>query len=243
MSMEATAVQSAALAGSVNADMSIWGLFLQADFVVKAVMIGLLLASFWCWAIIFEKVRRIRRLRLQASQFEETFWSGGSLDDLFDRIGSRPVDPMSAVFSAAMREWRRSAVRSGRDSDGHQNLSERIDRVMQITLNRELDHLERYMTFLASVGSTAPFVGLFGTVWGIMNSFTAIAVSKNTSLAVVAPGIAEALFATALGLVAAIPAVIAYNKLSTDISRFAGRLEAFAGEFGAILSRQAEDGD
>ncbi|MEC8290146.1 MAG: MotA/TolQ/ExbB proton channel family protein, partial [Pseudomonadota bacterium] len=150
---------------------------------------------------------------------------------------------MSAVFSAAMREWRRSAVRSGRDSDGHQSLSERIDRVMQITLNRELDHLERYMTFLASVGSTAPFVGLFGTVWGIMNSFTAIAVSKNTSLAVVAPGIAEALFATALGLVAAIPAVIAYNKLSTDISRFAGHLEAFAGEFGAILSRQAEDGD
>ena len=243
MSMEASAVQSAVLAGSVNTDMSIWGLFVQADFVVKAVMIGLLLASFWCWAIIFEKVRRIRRLRLQASQFEETFWSGGSLDDLFDRIGSRPVDPMSAVFSAAMREWRRSAVRSGRDSDGHQNLSERIDRVMQITLNRELDHLERYMTFLASVGSTAPFVGLFGTVWGIMNSFTAIAVSKNTSLAVVAPGIAEALFATALGLVAAIPAVIAYNKLSTDISRFAGRLEAFAGEFGAILSRQAEDGD
>ena len=241
--MEATAVQSAALVSSVNADMSIWGLFLQADFVVKAVMIGLLLASFWCWAIIFEKVRRMRRLRLQASQFEETFWSGGSLDDLFDRIGPRPVDPMSAVFSAAMREWRRSAVRSGRDSDGHQNLSERIDRVMQITLNRELDHLERYMTFLASVGSTAPFVGLFGTVWGIMNSFTAIAVSKNTSLAVVAPGIAEALFATALGLVAAIPAVIAYNKLSTDISRFAGRLEAFAGEFGAILSRQAEDGD
>ena len=238
--MEATAVKAAALAGSVSADMSIWGLFVQADFVVKAVMIGLLLASFWCWAIIFEKVRRIRRLRLQASQFEETFWSGGSLDDLFDRIGSRPVDPMSAVFSAAMREWRRSAVRSGRDSDGHQNLSERIDRVMQITLNRELDHLERYMTFLASVGSTAPFVGLFGTVWGIMNSFTAIAVSKNTSLAVVAPGIAEALFATALGLVAAIPAVIAYNKLSTDISRFAGRLEAFAGEFGAILSRQAE---
>ena len=162
------------------------------------------------------------------------------MDDLFDRIGSRPVDPMSAVFSAAMREWRRSAVRSGRDSDGHHSLSERIDRVMQITLNRELDHLERYMTFLASVGSTAPFVGLFGTVWGIMNSFTAIAVSKNTSLAVVAPGIAEALFATALGLVAAIPAVIAYNKLSTDISRFAGRLEAFAGEFGAILSRQAE---
>jgi biopolymer transport protein TolQ len=239
--MEATAVQSAALAGSISSDLSIWGLFMQADFIVKAVMIGLVLASFWCWAIIFEKILRMRRLRRQAGQFEESFWSGGSLDDLFDRIGSRPVDPMSAVFSSAMREWRRSTSRAGRDPDGHQSLSERIDRVMQITLNRELEQLERYMTFLASVGSTAPFVGLFGTVWGIMNSFSAIAVSKNTSLAVVAPGIAEALFATALGLVAAIPAVIAYNKLSTDINRYAGRLEAFAGEFGAILSRQSED--
>ena len=240
--MESAAVQSAALAGSVHADMSVWGLFMQADFIVKAVMIGLLLASFWCWAIIFEKIMRMRRLRRQASQFEESFWSGGSLDDLFDRIGSRPVDPMSAIFSSAMREWRRSTSRKGGDREAsHQSLSERIDRVMQITLNRELEQLERYMTFLASVGSTAPFVGLFGTVWGIMNSFTAIAMSKNTSLAVVAPGIAEALFATALGLVAAIPAVIAYNKLSTDINRYAGRLEAFAGEFGAILSRQSED--
>lgn len=239
--MENSAVQSAALAGSVVHDMSIWGLFMQADFIVKAVMIGLVLASFWCWAIIFEKIMRMRRLRRQASQFEENFWSGGSLDDLFDRIGSRPVDPMSAVFSSAMREWRRSTSRSGKDGDQHHSLSERIDRVMQITLNRELEQLERYMTFLASVGSTAPFVGLFGTVWGIMNSFAAIAISKNTSLAVVAPGIAEALFATALGLVAAIPAVVAYNKLSTDINRYAGRLEAFAGEFGTILSRQSED--
>lgn len=239
--MENNAVQSAVLAGSVVHDMSIWGLFMQADFIVKAVMIGLVLASFWCWAIIFEKVMRMRRLRRQASQFEESFWSGGSLDDLFDRIGSRPVDPMSAVFSSAMREWRRSTSRGGKDGDPHHSLSERIDRVMQITLNRELEQLERYMTFLASVGSTAPFVGLFGTVWGIMNSFAAIAISKNTSLAVVAPGIAEALFATALGLVAAIPAVVAYNKLSTDINRYAGRLEAFAGEFGTILSRQGED--
>ena len=239
--MENSAVQSAVLAGSVVHDMSIWGLFMQADFIVKAVMIGLVLASFWCWAIIFEKIMRMRRLRRQASQFEESFWSGGSLDDLFDRIGSRPVDPMSAVFSSAMREWRRSTSRGGKDGDPHHSLSERIDRVMQITLNRELEQLERYMTFLASVGSTAPFVGLFGTVWGIMNSFAAIAISKNTSLAVVAPGIAEALFATALGLVAAIPAVVAYNKLSTDINRYAGRLEAFSGEFGTILSRQSDD--
>ncbi|MEQ9455961.1 MAG: protein TolQ, partial [Alphaproteobacteria bacterium] len=223
-------------------DMSVLGLFLQADMIVKAVMIGLVLASFWCWAIIFEKIMRMRRLRRQATQFEESFWSGGSLDDLFDRTGGRPMDPMSAIFSSAMREWRRSTSRSSaREGDSRQSLSERIDRVMQITLNRELDQLERYMTFLASVGSTAPFVGLFGTVWGIMNSFTAIAVSKNSTLAVVAPGIAEALFATALGLVAAIPAVIAYNKLSTDINRYAGRLEAFAGEFSAILSRQSEE--
>ena len=239
--MENNAVDAATLAGSVVHDMSIWGLFIQADFIVKAVMIGLILASFWCWAIIFEKIMRMRRLRRQASQFEESFWSGGSLDDLFDRIGSRPVDPMSAVFSSAMREWRRSTSRSGREGDPHHSLSERIGRVMQITLNRELEQLERYMTFLASVGSTAPFVGLFGTVWGIMNSFAAIAISKNTSLAGVAPGIAEALFATALGLVAAIPAVVAYNNLSTDINRYAGRLEAFAGEFGTILSRQNED--
>ncbi|MEE2662056.1 MAG: protein TolQ [Pseudomonadota bacterium] len=240
--MESDVVQSTVLAGSFSNDLSIWGLFLQADVIVKAVMIGLLVASFWCWAIIFEKILRMRRLRRQALKFEESFWSGGSLDDLFDRVGSRPIEPMSAIFSAAMREWRRSTSRSGGDREvAHQSLAQRIDRVMQITLNRELEQLERYMTFLASVGSTAPFVGLFGTVWGIMNSFTAIAVSKNTSLAVVAPGIAEALFATALGLVAAIPAVIAYNKLSTDINRYAGRLEAFAGEFAAILSRQTED--
>jgi len=240
--MESDVVQSTVLAGSFSNDLSIWGLFLQADVIVKAVMIGLLVASFWCWAIIFEKILRMRRLRRQALKFEESFWSGGSLDDLFDRVGSRPIEPMSAIFSAAMREWRRSTSRSGADREvSHQSLAERVDRVMQITLNRELEQLERYMTFLASVGSTAPFVGLFGTVWGIMNSFTAIAMSKNTSLAVVAPGIAEALFATALGLVAAIPAVIAYNKLSTDINRYAGRLEAFAGEFGAILSRQTED--
>ena len=240
--MEQTAVQSDTLEGSFSGDLSIWGLFVQADFIVQAVMIGLLFASFWCWAIIFEKVIRMRRLRLQAGRFEDNFWSGGSLDDLFDRVGARPIDPMAAIFSAAMREWRRSMSRAGRDRDGsHQSVAERIDRVMQITLNRELEQLERYMTFLASVGSTAPFVGLFGTVWGIMNSFTAIAMSKNTSLAVVAPGIAEALFATALGLVAAIPAVIAYNKLSTDINRYAGRLEGFAGEFGAILSRQSDN--
>ena len=234
-------LQSVSLSGSAVTDLSIWGLFLQADFIIQLVMVLLILASFWCWAIIFDKWRRIRRLSNEARQFEEMFWSGGSLDDLYDRIGTRPNDPMSAIFVAAMREWRRSASQSAVD-EHTAVLTSRIDRVMDITLGREMAHLERYMIFLASVGSTAPFVGLFGTVWGIMNSFQAIALTKNTSLAVVAPGIAEALFATALGLVAAIPAVVAYNKLSNDIGRYAGRLEAFSGEFGAILSRRSEAG-
>ena len=239
--MEQQAVDAAALAGSVSSDLSVWALFLHADILVKIVMVILLLASFWCWAIIFEKLTRLRRLRRQAKQFEEAFWSGGSLDDLYDRLGTRPEDPMSAIFIAAMREWRRSAARGIKGEAQREALADRIERVMHITLGREMEDLERYMPFLASVGSTAPFVGLFGTVWGIMNSFSAIAVSKNTSLAVVAPGIAEALFATALGLIAAIPAVLAYNKLSNDLGRYAGRLESFAGEFGAILSRRFEE--
>jgi biopolymer transport protein TolQ len=239
--MEQTAVESAALAGSVARDLSVWGLFLQADIVVKIVMLMLVLASFWCWAIIFEKIIRLRRLWGQAGAFEEAFWSGGSLEDLYDRMGNHPTDPMSSIFVAAMREWRRSAAKGLAEGEHKAALGHRIERVMHITLGREMDHLERYMSFLASVGSTAPFIGLFGTVWGIMNSFQAIALSKDTSLAVVAPGIAEALFATALGLVAAIPAVVAYNKISTDVGRYASRLEAFAGEFSAILSRQFEE--
>jgi len=239
--MESSAVDAAALAGSVAHDLSVWALFVQADLVVKLVMLMLILASFWCWAIIFEKILRMRRLKVQAAEFEESFWSGGSLNDLFERIGVNPPDPMSSVFSAAMGEWRRSLEKGLAGADYQASLTQRIDRVMDITLGREMDHLERYMTFLASVGSTAPFIGLFGTVWGIMNSFSAIAASKDTSLAVVAPGIAEALFATALGLVAAIPAVVAYNKLSNDLGRYSSRLEAFAGEFSAILSRQADE--
>jgi biopolymer transport protein TolQ len=206
------------------------------------VLLLLLAASLWSWAVIFDKLSRLRRLRRDAEHFEETFWSGGSLDDLYDRIGTRPVDPMSAVFAAAMREWRRSIAKGlATSSSMKASLQERIERVMHVTVGREMDRLERFMSFLATVGSTAPFVGLFGTVWGIMNSFQSIAAAKNTSLAVVAPGIAESLFATALGLVAAIPAVIAYNKFSTDFGRYAGRLDAFASEFSAILSRQLDE--
>ena len=236
-------IDATALAGSVGAqDLSIWSLFLNADWIVKLVILLLVVASFWTWTIIFEKVMRIRRLRAAARQFEESFWSGGSLEELFDRIGNRPPDPMTSVFVAAMKEWRRSAAKGLLVSEQMRaSLQDRIERVMDITLGREMEQLERHMTYLASIGSSAPFIGLFGTVWGIMNSFASIAASKNTSLAVVAPGIAEALFATALGLVAAIPAVLAYNKLSGDIGRYGQRLEAFAGEFGAILSRQLEE--
>ena len=236
-------VDATALAGSVGAqDLSIWSLFLNADWIVKLVILLLVVASFWTWTIIFEKAIRIRRLRAAAKQFEESFWSGGSLEELFDRIGNRPPDPMTSIFVAAMKEWRRSAAKGLLVTEQlRASLQERIDRVMDITLGREMEQLERHMTYLASIGSSAPFIGLFGTVWGIMNSFASIAASKNTSLAVVAPGIAEALFATALGLVAAIPAVLAYNKLSGDIGRYGQRLEAFSGEFGAILSRQLEE--
>jgi biopolymer transport protein TolQ len=187
---------------------------------------------------------RLRRLQAQASEFEEQFWSGAPLEDLYDRLGSRPEEPMSAIFSSAMREWRRSASK-GLIGSGpmRASLRQRIEQVMQITLQREMSQVERYMTFLASVGSTAPFIGLFGTVWGIMNSFKSIALTKNTSLAVVAPGIAEALFATALGLIAAIPAVIAYNKISSDIGRYTARLEGFAAEFAAIVSRQLDEAE
>ncbi|MDX2102761.1 MAG: protein TolQ [Alphaproteobacteria bacterium] len=221
-------------------DLSMMGLFLKADFVVKAVMLGLLGASVWCWAIVFDKVLRLKRAQAAADAFEDTFWSGQSLEELFDRIGSRPPDPMSAVFSAAMREWRRSTQNLPNPAAIKAGLQQRVDRVMGVTLQREMERLEKQLGVLASIGSVAPFVGLFGTVWGIMNSFISIANEKNTSLAVVAPGIAEALFATAIGLVAAIPAVVAYNKLANDFARYAARLENFAAEFSAILSRQLD---
>ena len=238
--MEGNTVEAAQIIGAVAAtDFSVWALFLKADIIVKAVMIFLFVASIWCWAIIVEKILRLRKLNSSAEKFEDIFWSGGSLDTLYDQIGTQPTDPMSAVFSAAMREWRRS-VDSGGGPDSNSSLMERINRVMDVTVNREIERIERQMTILASTGSTAPFVGLFGTVWGIMNSFQAISITKNTSLAVVAPGIAEALFATALGLVAAIPAVIAYNKISKDMDRYAARLDDFSSEFSAIILRQME---
>jgi biopolymer transport protein TolQ len=221
-------------------DLSLVGLFLQADIVVKLVMLLLLLASVWVWAIVFDKIFALRRVNREADAFEDRFWSGGSLEDLYDQEGARPANPMAAVFGAAMGEWRRSARVAGADM-ARGSVRDRIDRAMNVAVVREMDRLERWMVFLASVGSIAPFVGLFGTVWGIMHSFSAIAAMHNTNLSVVAPGIAEALFATAIGLVAAIPAVLAYNQISTSLARFASRLEGFGSEFSAILSRQSEE--
>jgi biopolymer transport protein TolQ len=234
------AVNAANLPIVPGADLSLMGLFVHADWVVKIVIVLLLLASVWVWAIVFEKWASLRRANRAANRFEDKFWSGGSLDELYEQEGAKPGNPMAAVFGAAMGEWRRSARVAGADMS-RGSVRERVDRAMTVTVQREMERQERWMVFLASVGSTAPFVGLFGTVWGIMHSFAGIAQSNNTSLAVVAPGIAEALFATAIGLVAAIPAVLAYNKISTDLSRLAARLEGFGTEFGAILSRQSEE--
>ncbi len=226
--------------GAASTDMSLWGLFLQADIVVKLVMLMLLAASVWVWAIVYDKTTAIRRANRAADGFEDRFWSGGSLDELYEAEGTKPSHPMAAVFGAAMAEWRhsrRGAAVAGRASA----VRDRVERAMGVTIQREMDVLERWMIFLASVGSTAPFIGLFGTVWGIMNSFSAIAARHDTTLAVVAPGIAEALFATAAGLFAAIPAVIFYNRFVNEIGRYTNSLDAFADEFAAILSRQLDE--
>ena len=236
-------VNALQLAGSISAnDMSLMGLFGHADIVGKIVIVFLLIISVLTWAIIFDKIGKVRRLKDKAEYFEERFWSIGSLDMLFEKI-KRPADPMQAVFVAGMREWR-NAQDKGLfiNPTSRASVMSRIDRVLQVTIGREMAMVETWMTFLASVGSVAPFIGLFGTVWGIMHSFIGIAQAQNTSLAVVAPGIAEALLATAVGLVAAIPATTAYNKFSTEIGRYGARLENFANDFTATLSRNLEDG-
>lgn len=223
--------------GAPGNEMSFLHLFLNADIVVQLIMIGLLLVSVIGWVIIFEKFFTLRRVSKETDKFERVFWSGQSLEELYQALTQQRNHSMAAIFVAAMREWKRSSQSSGQFIPG---MNMRIQKAMDVTLTREVDRLERRLMFLATVGSTAPFVGLFGTVWGIMTSFQAIAQSKNTSLAVVAPGIAEALFATALGLLAAIPAVIFYNKFSNAVSRHAIRMETFSDEFVAILSRHID---
>ncbi len=229
-------------ANGAGLDMSPLALFMKADIVVKAVMGILLFASFWSWAIILGKWMRVGSVRRQADRFEQLFWSGRSLDDLYATLNARNEGhPMATVFVAGMREWKRSFETGPVSSGLLPSVKDRINKVMNVSIGREITRLESSLGFLATVGVNATFIGLFGTVWGIMNSFRQIAASHDTSLAVVAPGIAEALFATAMGLVAAIPASVAYNHLSASVGRIAGRLESFSDEFAAILSRQLDD--
>ena len=217
-----------------------WDMFTNAGTVVQIVMILLIMASIWSWAIIVSKFRLMYAIKKGADAFEETFWSGNSLEDILGKIGRTPDNPLAKVFVAAMNEWQKSMAGKGSVQD-RMSIQERLHKVMRVTLNREMATIERHTSYLASVGSVSPFVGLFGTVWGIMNAFQSIAVTSNTSLAVVAPGIAEALLATALGLGAAIPAVIFYNRIVNEINRFAVRLEGFTDEFSAFLSRQLDE--
>ncbi len=219
-------------------ELSIWALFWQAGWVVKLVMVGLLLASVWTWAIIFDKILGFGRTRRALNRFEKVFWSGQSLEELYRGLSEKKTTGMGSIFVAAMREWKKSFERG---VNSPISLQSRIDKAMDLALTREVERLEGRLGFLATIGSSAPFIGLFGTVVGIMTSFQAIAGSKSTNLAVVAPGIAEALLATAMGLLAAIPAVIAYNKLTADAGKIASRLEGFADEFSAILSRQIDE--
>jgi biopolymer transport protein TolQ len=232
-------MDSAALpVGLASSDLSLFSLFWQAHWIVKGVMIGLIVCSVWVWAIAIDKTLLFGRMRRAMDRFEQAFWSGQSLDELYKSVSARPAHSMAALFVAAMREWKRSLEGQARSFAG---LQMRIEKVMDVTIAREIERLERRLLVLATVGSAGPFIGLFGTVWGIMTSFQSIAASKNTSLAVVAPGIAEALFATAIGLVAAIPATIFYNKFSSEVNKQAQRLEGFADEFSAILSRQIDE--
>jgi biopolymer transport protein TolQ len=235
--MEENAVTALSLAGDETVGLGLWSLVMQADPVVKGVLLLLVLASIWSWTVIFDKTFRLGRARRKARTFEGAFWSGAPLDELYRRLGRNADHPMAVLFSAAMEEWR-EAPRPG--AGGGRILLERIEKVMALSLDREIELMGRHLSSLATIGATAPFVGLFGTVWGIMNSFQSIALTKNTTLAVVAPGIAEALLATALGLVAAIPAVVAYNKLSGDLDRYANRVTNFADEFGVVLSRELD---
>jgi biopolymer transport protein TolQ len=221
-----------------SSDLSLLGLFWQAHWIVKAVMLGLVVASIWVWAIAIDKILLFTRSRKEMDTFEQVFWSGQSLEELYRSLSARPTHSMAALFVAAMREWKRSFETQTRSFAG---LQTRIEKVMDVTIAREIERLERRLLVLATVGSAGPFIGLFGTVWGIMTSFQSIAASKNTSLAVVAPGIAEALFATAIGLIAAIPATIFYNKFISEVNKHAQRLEGFADEFSAILSRQIDE--
>lgn len=218
--------------------LSIYDMFAESDIFMKLLILGLIFASVWSWAIIFDKSMKFKRLHERMKAFEEKFWSGGSLENLFTAFQKKPTDPLSAIFVAAMKEWKRAFTDKRRAST--LNLAERTEKIMHITIDKQIEKLETKMTFLATTGSVAPLLGLFGTIWGVMDSFAAIGATQSTNIAAVAPGIAEALLTTAVGLIAAIPALIAYNKFSHDIDHMAAKMETFSDEFTAILSRQLE---
>ena len=220
-------ITSQAVGLASNTDFSLVGLFLRADIIVKSVMIILVAFSIYSWAIIFDKIRLFRRINKSAEEFEEKFWKSKSAETFYNNLPSGTNDPMAEVFKSSMQMVMKSRSKS--------NLSERLEGVLEANIEKQMTNVDKNYTFLATVGSTAPFIGLFGTVWGIMNSFQSIAISRNTSLAIVAPGIAEALFATALGLLAAIPAVIAYNKFSNDSKKYTQKLENFSKRFISII--------
>jgi biopolymer transport protein TolQ len=239
--MADSVVKTVELAGNVAAtDMSILGLISHADIVVKLVILILFIASFWSWAIVCDKYVKYKDLNSKSEKFEKLFWSGQLLEQLYERIKGRTDHPLANIFIAAMHEWTRTPTTT--DYGLAASLRERIFKAMDLVINREADKMEKSLSFLAMVGSNAPFIGLFGTVWGIMHSFQAIAASKNTTLAVVAPGIAEALLATAIGLMAAIPATMFYNILTDKLNSLQGRMEDFSSELGALLSRELDEG-
>ena len=227
---------------SENIDFSMFALFMSADYVVKTVIIILISASIYSWSIIISKIIRLRQHKHMEKEFEEIFWSGNSFEDIYETLNFNKLDPKSKIFCAAISEWKKSRpLLDIQKSSNLESLKDRMQRSMNVTFNKESEIIEKNLTFLATSGSTAPFIGLFGTVWGIMNSFKSIAVAQNTNLSVVAPGIAEALFATALGLFVAIPAVVAYNKISSDLSKYFISLETFMDEFTTIFFRQLEN--
>ena len=221
------ATQVVGLGGST--DFSLIQLFIRADFVVKSVIIILIAASIFSWALIFDKFRLFKRIEKSTSSFEDKFWKSRSAESFYNSLTNRDKDPIANIFQSAMAEL----IKTKSKSSSVQSM--RVTRVIEISADKEIKLIEKHFTFLATVGSTAPFIGLFGTVWGIMNSFQSIAISRNTSLAIVAPGIAEALFATALGLLAAIPAVVAYNKFNSDLKKYMGRIENFSKRFISII--------
>ena len=220
-------ITSQAVGLASNTDFSLVSLFLRADIIVKSVMIILVIFSIYSWAIIFDKIRLFRKINKSAEEFEEKFWKSKSAETFYNNLPSTTNDPMAELFKSSMQMVMKSRSKS--------NLSERLEGVLEANIEKQMTNVDKNYTFLATVGSTAPFIGLFGTVWGIMNSFQSIAISRNTSLAIVAPGIAEALFATALGLLAAIPAVIAYNKFSNDSKKYSQKLENFSKRFISII--------